>query len=270
MPESQPRAHAHTSADVATPPAGIADARRALVELIARHGLAPDSADVPHEARPESLLRIPEASERVWGFAWPAEGRLRPSAVLILFGALDDVPAEHRDAAVDPLVDVLLTQRAETLRTHAGQVAFPGGRVDPGDGSVIVTALREAAEETGLDPDGVEVLGVLPAVPVSVSGHLVHPVIGWWSDPSRVAVVDPDEATAVFRVPVADLVAPENRVSVSPEHRRDRVTPGFLVQDRLVWGFTGALLTRVLRLLRWDRPWNPGAVIDADTRAPLD
>src|SRR4051794_18620492 len=87
----------------------------------------------------------------------------RPAAVLILFGVLDSV-SSARDAQADAVtrdLDLLLLARASTLRSHPGQVAFPGGRVDPGDDGPITTALREAQEETGLDPAGVEVLGPL-------------------------------------------------------------------------------------------------------------
>jgi len=205
----------------------------------------------------------------MWGFDWPRSGDPRPSAVLILFGALDDVPARHDAGRVHPHVDVLLTQRAATLRQHAGQIAFPGGRVDPEDADVVATALREAQEETGLDPAGVEVLGVLPAVPVVVSGHVVHPVLGWWRDPSRVAVVDQAEAAAVFRMPVADLVDPANRCRVARPGGRRGETPGFLVGERLVWGFTAALLDRVLALLGWDVPWDDSRVRDARTHRIL-
>jgi 8-oxo-dGTP pyrophosphatase MutT (NUDIX family) len=189
--------------------------------------------------------------------------------VLVLFGSLDEVPAEHASAAVHPDVDVLLTQRAATLRTHAGQVAFPGGRVDPEDADVVAAALREAEEETGLDPAGVEVVGVLPPVPVSVSGYVIHPVIGWWREPSRVSVVDRAEATAVFRVPVADLVAPGNRFVVARPGERTGITPGFGVQDRFVWGVTAAILDRILHLLDWDTAWDRSLVIDAETRRPV-
>lgn len=238
----------------------------ALEELIARHGLTPGAEGVPSEAAPSTLTTVPQHSSRVWGFEWPSDPDASPSAVLILFGALDEVEATHPCAQVHAAVDVLLTQRAATLRTHAGQVAFPGGRLDAGDGDVIATALREAQEETGLDPAGVDVLGVLPPVPVSVSGYVVHPVIGWWRDPSQVAVVDQAEASAVFRVPVADLVAPENRFRVTPPGRPEHVTPGFEVDGRFIWGFTAALLNRVLRLLRWDQAWDTSVVLDSETR----
>lgn len=244
-----------------------ASARADLQRIVAEHGVAPVAGD--DEA---GLTTIPASSVPVWGFDWPRAARPRASAVLILVGELDDVPAAHdgRACGVSPAVDVLLTQRAAGLRTHAGQVAFPGGGVEAQDADVVATALREAQEETGLDPAGVEVLGVLPAVPVVVSGYVVHPVIGWWRDPSRVAVVDHDEATAVFRVPVADLAAPANRVRVRRPGGRRGETPGFLAGDRLVWGFTAALLSRVLELAGWDEPWAGAPLIDAGSRAVLE
>ena len=252
-----------TSAASARP--SLDDAHRALQDLVAAHG-APENAS---GREPASLTRVPAASARTWGFRWPSTPDARASAVLVLFGSLDDVPAQHASAAVHPDVDVLLTQRAATLRTHAGQVAFPGGRVDPEDEDVVATALREAEEETGLDPAGVEVLGVLPPVPVSVSGYVIHPVIGWWREPSRVAVVDRQEAAAVFRVPVADLVAPVNRFVVARPGGRTGITPGFGVQDRFVWGVTAAILDRILHLLDWDTAWDKSVVLDAETRRPV-
>src|SRR5690606_23032558 len=85
----------------------------------------------------------------------PAGVRARRSAVLILFGVLDDIPAPTPDAAVAKDLDVLLQRRAPTLSSHPGQVSFPGGGRDAADRDDIATALREAQEETGLDPTGV-------------------------------------------------------------------------------------------------------------------
>ena len=246
---------------------GLAECRAMLQALVAEHGVPADAA--PGRADPGSLTRIPAASAATWGLDWPVPADARPSAVLILFGALDDVPADRSSRAVHPNVDVLLTQRAATLRQHAGQVAFPGGRVDPEDQDVVATALREAQEETGLDPAGVDVVGVLPPVPVSVSGHVVHPVIGWWRRATDVAVVDHGEAAAVFRLPVADLVDPDHRVRVARPGGRRGITPGFLAGDRLVWGFTAALLDRLLHLLGWDEPWDGTRVVDAATHRPV-
>lgn len=254
----------HRSATGSQP--SLEDARAALVQLVERWG-APEPASAAQEG---TLTTIPTESATTWGFSWPQVPQARPSAVLILFGALDEVPAACTSEAVHPDVDVLLTQRADSLRTHAGQVAFPGGRMDPEDEDVVATALREAEEETGLDPAGVEVLGVLPPLPVSVSGYVLHPVIGWWREPSRVAVVDRAEATAVFRVPVADLVAPENRFTVARPGGRKGITPGFAVQDRFVWGVTAAILDRILHLLEWDIAWDKSVVLDAQTRRPVE
>ncbi|WP_251450972.1 CoA pyrophosphatase [Microbacterium sp. Marseille-Q6648] len=188
----------------------------------------------------------------------------RPAAVLILFGVLDALPSSHHahERSVSRDLDVLLLARATTLRSHPGQVAFPGGRVD-GDESPVAAALREAQEETGLDPAGVDVLGAVEPVPLAYSRHLVTPVLAWWRHPSPVGVVDEAESSAVFRAPVADLLDPARRgVTVIRRDGREWRGPGFLVPRHdghgahLVWGFTGMLLNGLFDRLGWTEPWD--------------
>ena len=208
-----------------------------------------------------------------WAAPWPyAIGTLDPertrdAAVLVLFGVLDATPSEHRAAAVARDLDVLLLARASSLGQHAGQVAFTGGRVDPGDDGPVDAALREAVEETGLDASGVEVLGTFPPLPLPVSHHLVTPVLAWWATPTPVRVVDVAESAHVFRVPVADLVDPRNRRTVVARRgRRAYRSPGFLVsadgREHLVWGFTAGILDAVLDRLGWAEPWDHDHTLD--------
>jgi 8-oxo-dGTP pyrophosphatase MutT (NUDIX family) len=227
---------------------------------------APDNTTQGARAQLLSLAQK-AGSPRAGGFesfaALAAPADSRPAAVLILFGVLDSL-AGGRDARADAVtrdLDLLLLARASTLRSHPGQVAFPGGRVDPGDDGPIATALREAEEETGLDPAGVDVLGPLEIVPLAYSQHVVTPVLAWWRHPSPVHVVDEAESAAVFRAPVADLLDPANRGSTVI--RRDGEEwrgPGFLVPhetgDHLVWGFTGMLLDALFDRLGWTEPWD--------------
>jgi 8-oxo-dGTP pyrophosphatase MutT (NUDIX family) len=172
----------------------------------------------------------------------PEDPALRQAAVLVLFGAGPNGP------------DVLLLLRSDELRTHPGQPAFPGGRIDPGDDGPVGAALREAQEETGLDPSGVEVLAVLPELWVPPSGHAVTPVVGWWQTPSEVGPGDPVEVAAVARVPIAALVDPANRLLV--RHPSGYAGPAFRVADMLVWGFTAGILDRLLTLGGWDVAWD--------------
>ncbi|THE07750.1 CoA pyrophosphatase [Microbacterium oleivorans] len=198
----------------------------------------------------------------------PAVPGARPAAVLILFGVLDDVPAdrEYSAGAVSRDLDVLLLSRAETLRAHPGQVAFPGGRVDPGDADAVAASLREAWEETGLDVAGVEVLGTLEPIPLEHSQHLVTPVLAWWRRPSPVRVVDEAESADVFRAPVADLLDPAHRgITVIRSERGEFRGPAFLIPtargDRLVWGFTAMILDGLFSRLGWNEPWDEDRVI---------
>ncbi len=179
----------------------------------------------------------------------PEDGR--PAAVLILLG---------EDPRHGP--DVLLVERASTLRTHAGQVAFPGGGADPEDADAVATALREAEEETGLDPSGVVPLAQLPDLFLPPSGFVVTPVVAFWERPSAVHAVDAGETAAVVRVPVAHLADPVRRIRVG--HPSGYVGPAFLVAGLLVWGFTGGLLSAVLDLGGWARPWDATRVFDLD------
>jgi 8-oxo-dGTP pyrophosphatase MutT (NUDIX family) len=173
----------------------------------------------------------------------PARGG-RQSAVLALFG----------DGPAGP--EVLLVERAATLRSHPGQIAFPGGAVDPGDVDLVDTALREAYEECGVVREGVEVLGMLPAAHVVVSGFDVTAVVAWWRTPQAVTPADPGEVAAVLRVPVADLVDPANRATA--RHPSGFSGPAFTVADHLVWGLTAHLLSAVLDLAGWTTPWDVG------------
>lgn len=150
--------------------------------------------------------------------------------------------------------DVVLTQRSDGLRSHAGQVAFPGGSTDPQDTDAVATALREAAEEVGLRPADVRVVGTLDPLFLSVTGFVVTPVLAWAPTPGRLWAVDPGEVAAVVRVPLAELVDPANRFVV--HHPSGHVGPGFEASGLFVWGFTAGLLSNLLDVAGLAVPWD--------------
>ena len=171
----------------------------------------------------------------------PASGGRR-SAVLVLF-------ADGRDGP-----DLLFIQRNEGLRRHAGQPAFPGGKIEDADDGPVGAALREAAEETGLDPAGVEVLATLPELFIARSEFRVVPVLAWWREPCAVRPMDIGEVAAVERISLADLADPVNRLML--QFPSGRSGPAFRIGPMLIWGFTALLTDRLLALGGFERPWD--------------
>jgi 8-oxo-dGTP pyrophosphatase MutT (NUDIX family) len=214
------------------------------------------------------LSRVVEASTDDFRLlSSPADGG-RDSAVLVLLG--EPVPGEP---------DVLVLQRAATMRTHAGQPAFPGGAAEPGDRDAAATALREADEEVGLDPASVTVLAQLPRFWIPVSDFVVTPVLAWWREPHPVHPRDPAEVAHVARLPINELADPDNRLRV--RHPSGWIGPAFQVRGMLVWGFTAGVLSALLEMGGWARPWPddrisdlpplrsdpaPAAAVDGDVR----
>jgi len=173
-----------------------------------------------------------------------------------LFG---DDGTEGRDAAstaaavLIPLIahgelTVLFTQRTTHLKSHAGQVSFPGGRAEPGDASAEFTALREAGEEIGLAAERIEILARLPDYRTR-TGFRVTPVIGLVTPPLALSP-DPREVAEVFEVPLAFLLDPRNRQRRTREFQGQQV--GYYVfeyQDRVIWGATAGMLVNLHKML---------------------
>jgi 8-oxo-dGTP pyrophosphatase MutT (NUDIX family) len=156
--------------------------------------------------------------------------------------------------------DVLVLQRAATLRNHAGQPAFPGGGADPDDADLVATAMREATEEVGLDPASATLVATLPRLWIPVSGYIVTPVLAWWHAPHPVGPVDIAEVAGVQRVPIQELVDPANRLRI--RHPSGYIGPAFDVRGMTIWGFTAGVLNTLLDLGGWTQPWDESRVAD--------
>lgn len=216
---------------------------------------------------------------------WLAVTKLRPAVVPAPLSGLvhalaaarpdelsrnDPVPnmAAERQAAVLILIatdrddgfDVLLQQRASNLRDHAGEVAFPGGARENGDTGPPTTAIREAAEETGVDPAGVEPLTLLPRLHIPPSRFDVTGVLAHWRTPSPVSAINPDETNHVMRVPFSKLADPDNRIMLNTSFGWHG--PAFLLDGAVVWGYTGEILAALLHLGGWERPWVASRQVD--------
>lgn len=168
-----------------------------------------------------------------------ADGDLTPAAVLIA------VTDRARPG-------VILTQRTDTLRNHAGQVAFPGGRIDPGE-DAVQAALREADEEVALSRTVPQVIGTLSPYR-TVTGFSVTPVLA--VVPADVVLVPSEaEVASVFEVPLDYLLDPANQHDASAEWRgRTRHFYEIRWQDRRIWGATAAMIVNLSRQLALPQP----------------
>ena len=186
---------------------------------------SPTIADLPQWLAPVVAAARIVTVDELTRFPPPASGG-RESSVLVLFGQ------DHGKA------ELLLIERSHDMRSHSGQPAFPGGALDPTDSGVVAAALREAEEETGLDPTGVRPFAVLPDL-------------------------------FVLRSPIEHLINPANRVRV--RHPSGYVGAGFIFNDLVIWGFTGGLLDRIIALAGWEQPWDQSNMVDVDeSREPFD
>ena len=198
-------------------------------------------APVPTELESaQSRFSRPDALEFIQGARAPRG--TRRAAVLILLSAGADG------------YDLVLIEKRPDLRSHAGQVAFPGGGIESSDVDPVAAALREANEEVGVDPSTVTVLGVLPAAHIPRSGFDVTSVVGWWGDPGPLVPVDVGEIAAVHQVSVASLLDPANRGTWV--HPSGFSGPVFLLGELYIWGFTAYLLDGMFELLGWTLPWD--------------
>jgi 8-oxo-dGTP pyrophosphatase MutT (NUDIX family) len=172
-------------------------------------------------------------------YAHPPEREVVPAAVL--------VPLVNQPEGVT----VLLTQRTGHLHDHAGQISFPGGRVDEADADRVATALREAAEEIGIAPSAVEIIGSLPEWDIP-TGFRVTPVVGWIEPPLHLSL-DAFEVAEVFEVPLAFFLDPANHERHCDEiNGRTRNYFAMPYQGRNIWGATAGMLHALYRVL------NPG------------
>lgn len=202
---------------------------------------------VPHAREHPDVRRVDAALTR-------REEPDRSAAVLMLFSGADHLQAyPPEDAAV------LLTHRSPAMRSHSGQIAFPGGRVDPTDLNPVDAALREAWEETGLDRTTVTPVAAMEPVHIRASGYPVHPVLGHWHSPGEVGIASPAEVADVFPAYLSDLVDPRNRLMVGWSGWQG---PAFTINGYLVWGFTAGLLSALLDQGGWSRPWDRETTLD--------
>jgi 8-oxo-dGTP pyrophosphatase MutT (NUDIX family) len=182
-------------------------------------------------------VALPEEVER-----WPDELRQRLALDLTPAGVL--IPIIERRGNLS----VLFTRRAAHLRYHAGQVSFPGGRMEPGDADVLATALRETREEVGIESHSIRIAGFLEPLP-TVSGYAVTPVVGLVAAEAP-HIADPEEVERIFEVPLAFLLDPANAQRFDRDVLGVRVpVTEFRYANERIWGATASILLRLRRAL---------------------
>lgn len=190
------------------------------------------------EAVSERLAQL-EPCDRIRGVPGLSPATLRPAAVL--------VPLVERQLGLN----VILTRRSVRLRDHAGQISFPGGRIEPGDRSPHMAALREAEEEIGVRPEQVDVVAELPQYRTG-TGFLVHPVVGF-VDPGAGFRPCPIEVAEVFEVPLSFVLNPENH-RPHEFHYQGRVHQlrAMPYGEYFIWGATASILVELYQVLTGD------------------
>ena len=210
-------------------------------------------SDLPAWLRPVAAGAATIGVGDLTSFEPPAGVVARRGAVLMLFA---DSESPGEGGGGDSRGELLLTERAHHMRSHPGQVSFPGGTIDPGE-TPREAALRETLEETGVDPAGVEVFGELPELWLPPTSFAVTPVLGYWRERGHVGIASPDEVHAIHSARIEDLLDPAHRVSV--RHPSGWVGPGFLIgpqRDVILWGFTAGIISRLFDHLGWSREWD--------------
>ncbi|WP_165682759.1 NUDIX hydrolase [Mycobacteroides abscessus] len=184
----------------------------------------------------------------------------RHAAVLIL---LSGTPHAARCGLPDD-ASVLLVRRSAALRRGPREIAFPGGFAEDGDLSPIATALREANEEVGLDPVGVQPIAVLGGCALVPFPYLVTPVIAYWPVVTPIEAVNPAETAEVLHLPLIRLIDPAHRTAMRwgglPGSRW--AMPVFRLDEIVIWGFTAWVLAAVIRAAGWEEPWTADGSLD--------
>jgi 8-oxo-dGTP pyrophosphatase MutT (NUDIX family) len=158
------------------------------------------------------------------------------SAVLILL-----FPVQHQ-------IQLCMIRRPSTMKNHAGQIAFPGGKRESEDADLVQTALREAQEEIGIAREEVEILGQLSTVYVQISEFLITPVVGWLNKVPEI-VIDSSEVDEVFFISLDDIANQGNRCEREMDTRTGRINvPGYEINGFFIWGATAMILAELVDL----------------------
>ncbi|HEY5721430.1 MAG TPA: CoA pyrophosphatase [Allosphingosinicella sp.] len=181
-----------------------------------------------------------------------SEGDLKPAAVLVAV-------VEHERPSV------ILTERPKTMRKHPGQISFPGGRIEPGDGGPVAAALREAEEEIGLAPARVDLVGIAD-VYRTITGFEVTPVVGV-VPPGIDLTPHPGEVAAMFEAPLDHLLDPSHHLVRTVEWQgRERCYYEIDYEGFRIWGATAAMIVNLSRRLELDHgKWRPVSRSDRST-----
>ena len=192
-------------------------------------------------ANPTDTIELPGSQHWPESLREQLAGTLTPAGVLI---PVLDSPADG--------LSVLLTQRSAELKHHAGQISFPGGRMEPEDRDIAFTALRETSEEVGIGSEHVTVVGYLPSMP-TISGYAVTPIVGMVAA-AAILEVDRNEVEFAFEVPLSFLLEPHNRRMVQRDlHGRSISMVEFHYKQHRIWGATAMMLIEFINIIKNNR-----------------